>query len=305
MIKKLSMDQINPCLRKAGMEEIRTQINTRRFIYDYELIYCHEGILTINYDTHTLRIEPGTILIISPGVAHQVDTRSLLEAYWVHFDFYATIDQGDLARFIEINHSSIGHLISTQESLITSSDKSHLIREELLITPNKILPNYYKVNNRENTKTLYLAIIKSFNAKETTWFLETKSYLSQLLLETFGHLKEDSTVIKSHSLLVDQVKTYLAQYDHRYVSIKELSKQFYYHSDTLNRIFKKETGLTIGLYTRQKRHEKVKSLLTSSDLTLENIAELTGFTDRSHLIKSFRKLESKSPNEYRNELLTH
>jgi AraC family transcriptional regulator len=64
-------------------------------------------------------------------------------------------------------------------------------------------------------------------------------------------------------------------------------------------LFKKTTGKTPHQYVMQCRLLEAKKLLKKTDLTIEKISQVTGFTNKSHLCASFRKHLSVSPMEYR------
>jgi AraC family transcriptional regulator len=52
------------------------------------------------------------------------------------------------------------------------------------------------------------------------------------------------------------------------------------------------------------RAERVKRILIDSDATLEKVAADNGFTDLSHLVKSFRKATGVTPGEFRKRYRT-
>ncbi|SHH43874.1 helix-turn-helix transcriptional regulator [Clostridium grantii] len=286
----LTIQSINPCIRKVGIEGKRINLGPKRFIYDYEFIYCHKGRMAVIYDDHIDECFDGHMLIIPPKVFHQLDSRDIIETYWVHFDLTDSIDQEALSLFIENQEISKTYPLDYTR---------HFIRGQALFVPNKRLPSIYSVINPINTLSIFLSLYKIYTSKDNKWFLQCKTYLCQLLLETLDHLKEDSSFLRDQRFLVMDIKRYLESHNHRLVTSDELSGEFHYHRDTLNRIFKQETGETLGSYSQNLRHSKLKTLLSTTTLSLENIAELCGYTDRSHLIRSFKKNEGISPNEYR------
>ena len=72
-----------------------------------------------------------------------------------------------------------------------------------------------------------------------------------------------------------------------------LSRQY------LCRIFKKQTGLTIGDYILEHRIAKAKDLLTNTDLSIGEIAVMIGLESESYFYRSWKRTESDSPSEYR------
>ncbi|MBQ6781308.1 MAG: helix-turn-helix transcriptional regulator, partial [Treponema sp.] len=67
----------------------------------------------------------------------------------------------------------------------------------------------------------------------------------------------------------------------------------------LNKLFKKETGMTAIKYLIDLRLRIARSLLKDTDLPVERIAEQTGFSDSTHLERLFKQKYQMSPGEAR------
>lgn len=83
------------------------------------------------------------------------------------------------------------------------------------------------------------------------------------------------------------------------VSIEAIAKQHDLTRATFIRIFKRATGETPYKYYSTLRSERAKLLLETSDLDIVEIAEQTGFVDRFHFSREFRKMTGLSPARYR------
>ena len=71
-------------------------------------------------------------------------------------------------------------------------------------------------------------------------------------------------------------------------SLAEVVSQSGYHRDHLNRLVKKETGLTLGQVRAQKRLAKAKELL-SRGMQVGNVAGTVGMPDQSYFARWFRR----------------
>ena len=78
-----------------------------------------------------------------------------------------------------------------------------------------------------------------------------------------------------------------------------LAKRCHCHPDVFIRRFKRATGSTPARWLIQRRLDQVRDLLGTTSLTLDSIAARTGFTDRSHLIRHFKKTHGCSPTAWR------
>lgn len=289
----LSLQEVNPCMRAAGIDEQAAHIGANRMIYDHEIIYCHSGSFTVIYDHHSVTANAGDILIITPRIPHRLDYRHAIEVYWVHLDFFYHNDQDNLSRYLATDKT----IALSPEGYTTS-----LARPGIIIKPSRHLPDLYPTENPKRTKAIFDNLTSIFENKTFRWSMTSKALLSELLSETFDHLWEPETSSHSNSQLVQSIIDYLNENAHRGVTGKELSNRFHYHQDTLNRFFKNELGVSLRSYQQQLKLDHVKQLLNDTDLTLDQIAEQANYSDRSHLIKRFTKLTGISPTAYRQRL---
>ena len=68
------------------------------------------------------------------------------------------------------------------------------------------------------------------------------------------------------------------------------------------RLFRESVGTSPQLYSRTKRIEKACILLHYSDLDIKQIASETGFCDRFHFSRVFKKLRKVGPSEFRRRM---
>jgi AraC-like DNA-binding protein len=69
------------------------------------------------------------------------------------------------------------------------------------------------------------------------------------------------------------------------------------------REFKQSAGVTPHSYLVQRRVERAKGLLAGADLSLTEIAFVTGFSDQSHLTRHFRQMIGMTPGQFRRSLI--
>jgi AraC family transcriptional regulator len=96
-------------------------------------------------------------------------------------------------------------------------------------------------------------------------------------------------------LVVDYINTYIDQN----LGLIELAELVHMSRAHFIRQFKHSTGVPPHQYVIQCRLEKVKTLLATTDLSIAEIAQCTGFSSHSHLSKIFHNHLSITPHEYR------
>ena len=98
--------------------------------------------------------------------------------------------------------------------------------------------------------------------------------------------------------LFDQISSYIREKDGQ-VRRKDLEKKFSYSGDYLYKTVEKYTGLSLYEYSTKFTMEKAGELLLDSDLTVAEIMERIGFSNRTQFYRLFQKNYGMTPREYR------
>lgn len=101
------------------------------------------------------------------------------------------------------------------------------------------------------------------------------------------------------STVVEEVLEYIDSHLGEELTREDFAAQFFLNGDYLARLFKKETGASIGAYLQMKRLQKAKELLRETNLSVSQIASEVGYYNFSYFAKIFRKAEGITPNEWR------
>ncbi|WP_231891431.1 AraC family transcriptional regulator [Paenibacillus swuensis] len=95
-----------------------------------------------------------------------------------------------------------------------------------------------------------------------------------------------------------------ARIDQQYgepLSLEELAAEAGLSKHYFCKAFRKLTGLTPMQYLRNKRIEQAAYLLSSTDISIAEIAVQTGFDNTSYFGKVFRSLVGRTPTDYRED----
>ena len=85
----------------------------------------------------------------------------------------------------------------------------------------------------------------------------------------------------------------------RELSSDELARSVNLSPSRFSHIFKTETGTSPARYLRTLRLEHARELVKTSLLSVKQIMASTGFTDRSHFDREFKKAYGLTPVQYR------
>ena len=99
---------------------------------------------------------------------------------------------------------------------------------------------------------------------------------------------------------VRYIVNYLRIHFREQVSLATIAKQVHLTPNYIGNIFRHETGVSFTNYVQRLRLNYATNLLVSSDLSVADISEQSGFHSVSYFIRIFRRINGKTPLEYRN-----
>ncbi|HZG85800.1 response regulator transcription factor [Paenibacillus sp.] len=99
--------------------------------------------------------------------------------------------------------------------------------------------------------------------------------------------------------VVEQIKQYIHTHCRDDLTRNQLAEIVYLHPDYLARLFKKETGISLGSYIIQARIAAAKHLLETTNLSVHAVAQRVGYSNYSYFSKLFKQDVGVSPHEYK------
>ena len=127
--------------------------------------------------------------------------------------------------------------------------------------------------------------------------VQTKQALTSLILlfgETIGNRNQMSCV-----RLLPGILEYVKDNLDKEISLKSIATVFYVSPVYLGKIFKREMKISFNDYLHCQRIEKVKALISISDISVSEIMQRTGYKNHEYFYKMFKKYENTSFAEYR------
>ncbi len=127
-------------------------------------------------------------------------------------------------------------------------------------------------------------------------------FMSNLFLD-FCIIPRNSDCEAKNSRLAIKIKNYLLENIEDDIVLKDISKHMNLSIVHILRIFKKEFGLPVHSYLLNKKVHLAKELL-SENMSMVEVAQMSGFFDQSHLNKSFKRVFQLTPKEYQKNIFS-
>lgn len=123
-----------------------------------------------------------------------------------------------------------------------------------------------------------------------------KSMLQTLLLE-IARLHKLAKAPMARQSTVERILAYLDGHSDA-VTLKDVATRFGYHPNYVSGLVKRETGRTFSQIVRERRMARAVLLMRNTELSLEEISTLLGYSDHSNFYKAFKAHFGTTPREF-------
>lgn len=247
---------------------------------DCELMIGLEREVHLQIGTDEIILRRGEAVFIPPGVLYHGTKPSEANAsfYWLHFFPAHSVVKEQLADFQE-------RILNLRESdgefafLPQKFALGHL--ERVIIMIRQIMDiaqsNYYSNNCIDYlTSALVLEVAQQY-----------RDYLIQ-------HGSQSETK------RMDDIGNWIRVNIYEDLTVETVSDHFGLNPDYLTRLMKKHYGMSTIQYLNHWKMNEVKHLLTTTDLTIREIAYQLEFNSEKYLMRMFKNTEQMTPTQYRN-----
>ncbi len=235
-----------------------------RTLDEYQVVYITRGGGTFETrETGRHTIEAGDIFVLFPGVWHRYspDRKTGWDEQWVGFN-------GELARRL------LQKPFITPEKPILRIGQDEALRQRFITLVNKVErdPAGAPFSNAGEIVTI-LGLIR-----ELVWNIGTKGQMSAVISQAQNRILMNVT---------------------ENIDFAQLAAALGVSYSTFRHSFKKQTGISPVQFQNSIRINRAQDLLSSTDLSVSEIAQLTGFESIYYFSRLFKKKTALSPKEYR------
>lgn len=175
---------------------------------------------------------------------------------------------------------------------LTDMHDPKAIREASIRFAYAVINTAKECGSLKDESLLTQSVMKSI-LKAVTW----KEIMLQLT-EVFSQVKPQ----KENESAIPMVQRALSIVRECYadgITLEEIARRMHVSEPYLSKVLKRETNMNFTEIIKKQRIDQVKKLLLDTDLKLNQIAAMTGFSDPKYMSKVFKNEVGVLPNEYR------
>ena len=117
-----------------------------------------------------------------------------------------------------------------------------------------------------------------------------------MILDYINEIMSQNTANDFYARLISYLEN-----NHNDVTLEKLSQKFNYSKSFISHTFKKRSGKTIPDYCNFLKVRDSKILLSKTDLSVTDVALMSGFTNLGYYISVFKKETGKTPHEWKKD----
>lgn len=262
------------------------------FVYPHwhkevEIIYVVQGLIKIGVEDELIELQEGDIYFFDSGVPHY---------FLASPESKRLVYQFDLSLFSKIFlDSQYGETV--QEVFFRRENWSKHWSKETKEKMRAVLQHLYDQYQQLDSGGLYLFYF----------------YLHQMLLYFYAELpkkdKRTKQVVSNESLRsqeviqkMDVIFSYLETNYQEKITLESVAQEVGFNPQYFSRFFKKNTGITFMAFLTEYRINMAKSILSSEDLPMIDVAEKAGFNSVKTFHHVFKEYVGVSPKKYQKSI---
>ena len=248
--------------------------------YYMEIVYMISGVAAITVDNHSYRVSPGDIILFHPQSVHAIQSAEPVRYAVLKFD-------------INVMNRFQGSFLKLRNIF-----RNARANEMPVHLPAEALGQYDALASFQ--KCIEEIHQQSYGSNQ---LIQCK--ISELLIEIIRYWISNGFIMDNisyheESYDIYSITEYIDQHLSAELTVPEIARACNMSYSYFAKKFPAVYGKTCKEYLEEHRLYKVEEYLLFTNFDLNYIAQETGFSDCSHMIKSFKKRHNMTPKKYRN-----
>ncbi len=251
----------------------------------WEMIYCDKNNIFVNCDTGKTLLKKGEVIFLSPNEVHSVECDKKIDANIFIVSF---VCKSKTMGYFKNKHFVVpDKLRFLLASIMGEAKDTFKIPEfnpnlqKLELKPDPNIGGAQIITN--NLEELLIKLIREETSKPTS----SEIFISKI---------ENSNAIE------DEIIRVLEQNIYGKVCLDQISEELHYGKTTLCKTFRQRTGKSIINYYLELKIDESKKLIRENN-SFSEIANLLRFDSLPHFTKTFKRITTMTPREYKNSIL--
>lgn len=282
----LSFSEVQPFIRYVQRFRVTKEEYSDFFRpYDCRFFLVSKGSGYLYTSETSYRLSRGDVILWQSGVEYRMvsDDGNILILLGVNFDF----TQANKHLIIPI----------PPESVKTFHESK--ILESVSFNDMPMMNHLIYLRNMQTLESTLQDMLKEYQSQK----IFCAQRLSGLFLSVLSQCYRTLSLGQGHrsfsAAKIDEILNYVQEHYAEDITNEKIGQQFNYHANYLNKQVMKYTGKSLHQYLLSYRISKAVDMLTSTDMTISEIAAAAGFSDIYHFSKTFRQRTGISPTELR------
>lgn len=252
-----------------------------------EVVYVISGGAQHILGENCYDVKRGDVVVIDPNEIHTFIADKSCEEPFLTYDLMFTPD------FIDKSCLGGDAFSALADSFLFYSlfQENPLYRSSLYLIPHCGYDLY----------TVFDKIYYEYNRKDVGYIDLIRIYVAEVIVLLLRKLQKqrESSLTESQRELVHEVIAYIeSNYNYR-IRTEEIASNMFFNRNYIAKLFKKETGRSIREFVSEIRIREACKMLTTTQMTITEIAMACGFPDMKAFYQFFKKSTGCTPKHFR------
>lgn len=250
-----------------------------------EIYYVLNGAGIFSSNNKEIKVNQGDMILVAPGIDHSMNINTddtIIMSMFVSID---TLEKVVLANASDDQFMLRTFAYSVRKNINSGSLIFHFNKENDI---DEIVLKIYDELQKESTYTKYMLNLLLM----MLFIVILREYDKEVIIPDFKNKKTDEILVDILSVI---------KKDYVELTLDKLASKFNYSSRQMSRILKEYTGKSFKILVGELRLKKAQQLLEQNEISIEEVAIRTGFSEISHFYHAFKRYMGCTPKEYRNK----